>query len=330
MAQETITTPLVADWFGWDEVGANLLFTAAGVATAACAVLMSFLAAPRQKADGGTTQLVSDRALLGGSLLLGLIGWATLVPPAAWGAASADGGADEQMSLVQFGTGFTMVTVAFPIGRGVVLALVGKLLGDGPQGGWMGLIFAFGAIARMLGPFWAVTGYHYFGAMAVFGSTSALYALSLLLTHEHWSTLQVGAEGDGGKGGGAGGSEGSGEAEHQPDRPSSASSSPTLSRLDFAGMMSAQMSGPPRSRNGSRRSSPLAATADPPTRDSAYAPPLLLLPSVIDVAVPSSSGLPSALPTAASERPEHPPPAAAPQQPLSRFGLLPDGWPPGS
>lgn len=62
--QETITTPLVKDWFGWDAVAANLLFTAAGVGNLLCAVLMSYLSGSRPDGRGGLTQLVGDRTLL--------------------------------------------------------------------------------------------------------------------------------------------------------------------------------------------------------------------------------------------------------------------------
>jgi len=181
--QETITTPLVQDWFGWDEMGANLLFTAAGVANLLCAVLMSYLAGARVAADGTPTQLVGDRALLIASCALALAGWVLLVPPNGWG---VDG---PPMSLLQFGVSFGLVTVAFPFGRGVCLSMVGKLLGDRPQGAWMGIMFALGAIARIAGPFWAVTGYNYFGALAVFGSTAALFAASLVTIQVLWTVL---------------------------------------------------------------------------------------------------------------------------------------------
>ena len=68
--QETITTPIVEDWFGWDDVAANLLFTAAGMANLGCALVMSILTSPRVGDDGSLSQLVGDRELLVGSLVL--------------------------------------------------------------------------------------------------------------------------------------------------------------------------------------------------------------------------------------------------------------------
>ena len=93
------------------------------------------------------------------------------------------------MALPQFALGFALVTVAFPFGRGVCLAMVGKLLGKQPQGGWMGLMFAFGSVARMAGPFWAVHGFLSLGALAVFGSTAVTFAVSLAAAWALWERL---------------------------------------------------------------------------------------------------------------------------------------------
>ena len=60
----------------------------------------------------------------------------------AWDLTSWDGA--HSMGLPQFGVGFSLVTVCFPFGRGLCLAMVGKLLGNRPQGFWMGLTLALG------------------------------------------------------------------------------------------------------------------------------------------------------------------------------------------
>ena len=176
--QETITTPLVQDWFGWGEMHANLLFTGAGAANLLMAVLMAALTAPRA---GGGGQLVEDRVLLVISLVLSVAGWVLMVPPDAVGG--------PPMGLPQFFVAFALVTVSFPVGRGVCLAMVGKLLGKQPQGGWMGLMFAFGSVARMAGPFWAVHGFLSLGALAVFGSTAVTFAVSLAAAWALWERL---------------------------------------------------------------------------------------------------------------------------------------------
>jgi hypothetical protein len=172
---------------------------------------MSILSGPRVRPDGSVTQLVSDRHLLVGSLVLALVGWVVMIPPDGW---VGEGGTP--MSLLQFSIGFTLVTVArarpharsrscpprltstltvtidqvaFPFGRGVCLSMVGKILGNQPQGAWMGVMFALGAIARIAGPFWAVTGYYVFGSLVVFGSSAVLFGVSLVATKWLWSTL---------------------------------------------------------------------------------------------------------------------------------------------
>ena len=176
--QETITTPLVNAWFGWKDYEASLLFTAAGAANLACAIALALLSEPR----GGASEppAVSDQVLLLWSLLVGLVGWLLMIPPAS---------AAERMSKLQFGVAFSLITVAFPLGRSLCLSMVGRLLGDRPQGGWTGIMFAIGAIARMVGPFWAVAGYDTLGGLAVFGSSAALFGASLLLLRCVWTTL---------------------------------------------------------------------------------------------------------------------------------------------
>ena len=186
--QETLTTPLVGEWFGWTEFEANLLFTAAGIANLLCALVMSVLTAPKNAMS--VEQRVSDRVLLFASLAVGLVGWLAMVPPGAWG--TDDGQTDvasRPMSLSQFGLGFSLVTICFPFGRGLCLAMVGKLLGDQPQGFWMGLMLALGAIARIIGPFWAVHGYYLFGSFVVFGSASLCFVVSMLAMWLLWSKL---------------------------------------------------------------------------------------------------------------------------------------------
>ena len=53
----------------------------------------------------------------------------------------------------------------------------------------MGIMLALGAIARIAGPFWAVTGYYAFGALAVFGSTAVLFLISLGASYQIWHDL---------------------------------------------------------------------------------------------------------------------------------------------
>lgn len=56
----------------------------------------------------------------------------------------------------RFIIGFGIISVAFPVGRGVTLSLFSRLIGNHDPGFYMGWILAIGAISRILGPFWAV------------------------------------------------------------------------------------------------------------------------------------------------------------------------------
>mmetsp|Transcript_28420 Transcript_28420/g.59739 ORF Transcript_28420/g.59739 Transcript_28420/m.59739 type:complete len:577 (+) Transcript_28420:181-1911(+) len=198
--QETITTPLVQDWFEWGEVSANLLFVFAGVTNLVCAMLLSYLSAPRDynaRASEAASRFsgdseadvvfreprVGDRQLLFVSFVVASAGWLAMIPIG-------------EPKVPQFFVAFTLVTVAFPFGRGLCLAMISKLLGDEPQGGWMGIVFAVGAIARVAGPFWAVHGYYTLGSFAVFGSTGLLCLLSLFALFGLWRRLDPAHETD--------------------------------------------------------------------------------------------------------------------------------------
>jgi len=197
------------DWFGWDDIETNFLFTAAGVANLLCAMLMSILT----RARGPSAPLVGDRTLLASSCMLAAAGWLLMVPPDGWGllvppdgsgllvppdgsgllvppnGSGLTGPPRATMGFGQFGLSFGLVTVAFPFGRGVCLSMVGKLLGERPQGAWMGIMFAVGAIARIVGPFWAVTGYASLGAVSVFASSALLFVVSLVAIRLLWPVL---------------------------------------------------------------------------------------------------------------------------------------------
>ena len=181
----------VQEWFGWEEFYANVLFTGAGVLNLICAAVMAYVTSPVGGVEGAP-QRVADLHLLIASMVMAPIGWLMMVPPNCYD------GAWPTMSVAQFLGGFGLVTVAFPFGRGVCLSMVGKLLGDRPQGTWMGITFALGAIARIAGPFWAVHGYQALGALVVFGGTAALYAISLVGVRLLGSTIST----DGVDGGG--------------------------------------------------------------------------------------------------------------------------------
>jgi len=76
---------------------------------------------------------------------MGLVGYTVLI--------------DYKLRVIEpwrFILGFSIISVAFPFGRGVTLSMFSKLIGNHNPGYYMGLILAIGAISRIVGPFWAV------------------------------------------------------------------------------------------------------------------------------------------------------------------------------
>lgn len=168
--QETITTPLVQAYYNWSVLQANELFTAAGV----CA-LVSFIAVHK------LSKRMTDRAMMGWSLSLGALGYVLLVSTP-----------NKPLSQRRFLYGFMAISVAFPVGRATTVSLYTKLLPLKDQGIGQGIILAVGAVARILGPFWAVRAFLLEnGALIVFGFTAALFMGSLALMGAFYSKLQV-------------------------------------------------------------------------------------------------------------------------------------------
>lgn len=155
--QETVTTPLVAALYGWGVHASAVLFTAAGVAAVVALVGVAV----------ATGQGVLERTVLAVSVGLGVVGYGALVsPPGA------------PPSLPRFLTAWAAISVAFPLGRASVMAAFSHALRGRPQGGYMGVLLAVGAVSRVIGPFWAVRAFTWpWGGVAVFGSTAALFAV---------------------------------------------------------------------------------------------------------------------------------------------------------
>ncbi|KAJ8601540.1 hypothetical protein CTAYLR_005205 [Chrysophaeum taylorii] len=133
--QETITTPFVAARFGWSQRQIDYLFAGVGLLS----LLTSFVVALLAK-------VCSDVALLVLSLVFGLVGSLALI----------DQPLGPPLDVVRFLLGFGLITIAFPFGRNVALAMYSKVLGPTPQGSWIGLMFVVGAIPRCLGPSWSL------------------------------------------------------------------------------------------------------------------------------------------------------------------------------
>lgn len=130
--QETIITPMVMMLYGWKQLEINLLFIGAGLVSLITSFSVRYLA-----------RYVEDRILLMTSIVIGFVGSLLLV----------DLPFNQALPIWRFLLGFSLITVAFPIGRNVVLGIYGNVLGDVNQGRWMGMIFAVSALPRVIGPF---------------------------------------------------------------------------------------------------------------------------------------------------------------------------------
>jgi MFS transporter, ceroid-lipofuscinosis neuronal protein 7 len=156
--QETITTPLVQNYYDWTVFQANLLFTAAGVASLCAFAALAYLSC-----------LFEDRMLATWSLGIGALGFAMLVSTPEY-----------PLGYIRFLAGFMVISVAFPLGRAAVIALYTKLLPMKWQGSGQGVILAVGATARILGPFWAIRAFdNVLGDLIVFGGTALLFLITM-------------------------------------------------------------------------------------------------------------------------------------------------------
>ena len=135
--QETITTPFVTKRYHWSQEWINYLFAAVSVLSLATSVAVSKLSSMGCR-DFDLLVLSLGLGLAGSVLLLD----APLVPL--------------NLGEGRFLAGFALITVAFPFGRNVALAIFSKVLGPAEQGEWMGLMFVIGALPRCLGPSWSL------------------------------------------------------------------------------------------------------------------------------------------------------------------------------
>jgi ceroid-lipofuscinosis MFS transporter 7 len=168
--QETITTPLVTDTeqvytdsFDWSVQQACLLYASSSVASVFAFILINQFSG---KYD--------DRKILYYSLALGLVGWLFFVD---W--------VPRQINHEMFLVGYTMVGVAFPISRVVVVNVLSHIIGPNPAGEYMGWILATGGISRCIGPFLAIYSLQ-FSPRLCFGSTAFLFLLSMGVLSFSW------------------------------------------------------------------------------------------------------------------------------------------------
>jgi hypothetical protein len=94
---------------------------------------------------------------------------------------------------VRFIIGFCIISVAFPLGRGVTLSMFSKIIGKHKAGVYMGYMLGVGAISRIIGPFWSVQSLTVSPALT-FGISAFLFLINIVAQwmyneslNPHWS-----------------------------------------------------------------------------------------------------------------------------------------------
>lgn len=176
--QETITTPIstdvmhkYTDTLDYPESFAYILFAASGVLS-----LITFLLLKR------INNWTSDKNFVLISSIMGFVGYFVLM--------------DFSPRIIEparFIIGFCIISVTFPLGRGVTLSLFSKIIGKHKAGVYMGYMLAVGAISRIIGPFWSVQSLTVSPSLT-FGISALLFLINIVVQwlyndslNAHWS-----------------------------------------------------------------------------------------------------------------------------------------------
>lgn len=176
--QETITTPIstdiahkYTDTLDYPESFAYVLFACAGVLS-----LITFIALKR------INEILPDKTFVLISSVMGLIGYLLLI--------------DYSPRIIEparFIIGFCIISITFPLGRGVTLSMFSKIIGRNKAGVYMGYMLAVGAVSRIIGPFWSVQSLTYSPALT-FGLSALLFLINIVAQwwyndclNPHWS-----------------------------------------------------------------------------------------------------------------------------------------------
>ena len=161
---EATTTPISTDinhnytkTLDYSDDFAYYLFAIAGILT-----LITFFVL--KKING----IISDKTLVLASSLFGLIGFSLMIDYS-----------PRKIEPIRYIIGFWFASIAFPFGRGVTLSMYAKIIGNNKAGVYMGSMLAVGAIARCIGPFWAVQALVVSPSL-VFGISSCLFLVNIV------------------------------------------------------------------------------------------------------------------------------------------------------
>lgn len=170
VVQETVTTPLIEKLYGWSVFHATMLFTFGSLFALGATIMVLKL-----------SSRFSDRGMVLFSIGLGAVGYASLMYTK-----------EAPISKVRFLGGFAVISVVFPIGRAITMALYTKLLPLGGQGTGQGIILAVGAVARIVGPLCAIRALLMEeGGLILFGITGLLFAVCAVVVLTGYRGLVV-------------------------------------------------------------------------------------------------------------------------------------------
>lgn len=179
--QETMTTPLMFDFWDLTIADVEILFVCAGVGQLLCFVIVTCL----------SKREIREAYILFVSLGLGFVGYVLLIQ---WEGVDLHPGS--RYSLVRFLIGYTLIAMAFPLGRAVCISMYSNVLGPVGQGQWMGIIFTVGAISRILAPIFAAGMYNWLGPTGMYGSSGIFFGIAFIVLwigySNGWTNIHAG------------------------------------------------------------------------------------------------------------------------------------------
>ena len=158
---------MFTDSFDWDVKGAYVMYASSGVFTIVAFIFMHYCAGK-----------VDDRWFNFIGLAMGVIGWMGFID---W--------EYRAINYVAFFIGYALVTMSFPIGRIITMGMLSKIIGPAKAGSYMGWYLCIGAIARCVGPFWAIQALT-ISPRLCFGSTAILMFICLILQKVLWKQCE--------------------------------------------------------------------------------------------------------------------------------------------
>merc|ERR1719341_371654 len=87
-----------------------------------------------------------------------------------------------KITVAQFMAGYVLATIGYPFCITLNASLYSKVLGNIPQGFWLGLLTTSGSLARVVGPLFVTEIYEQYGTYLTFGLVTGSLVFSVALT----------------------------------------------------------------------------------------------------------------------------------------------------